>query len=95
MMSVFGIAVLLMMAATIAVHMGLPQAISGVIAKICECHKCMSFWITLAFLYLLGCNVLYAILLSLLMAYLSNWFAIVLILANKFYNRIWQKAKRK
>ena len=89
------IAILLMLAATTAVHMGLPQAIALILSKVLTCHKCLSFWFVLAGLLYAGCQPKYAVLLSILMAYLSNWFAIVLILLNRLYTRLWEKVNKK
>ena len=93
MMSV-GIAMLLMVAATVSVHLGLPQAIAGVLMKISKCHKCLSFWLTLLGLLWLGCPIVHAALLSLLAAYLSNWFAVLMVVLNKLYERLWERLKR-
>ena len=93
MMSV-GVAMLLMVVATVSVHLGLPQAIAGIVRKICECHKCLSFWMTLLGLLLTGCSVLYAALLSICSAYLSNWFAVLLVWLNKLYERLWERVNK-
>lgn len=93
MMSV-GVAMLLMVVATVSVHLGLPQAIVGVVRKICECHKCLSFWLTLLGLLLMGTPILYAALLSLFAAFLSNWFAMLLVILNNLSERLWERIKR-
>lgn len=95
MMKVIGIAILLMMTATIGVHMGLPQTIAQIVGRICRCHKCLSFWMTLAALVYIKCDIVMAVLLSFAVAYLSNWFAIILIVLNRLYNRLWEKVNRK
>ena len=92
MMSV-GIAIVLMVVATTAVHMGLPQEIAKVIAKICGCHKCLSFWLTLAVTATL-CPLWLALLLSLLAAYISGWFAVLLVVLNKIYEDLWQRLNK-
>lgn len=91
MMSV-GIAIVLMVAATMAVHMGLPQEIAKVITKILGCHKCLSFWLVLVVTATIG-PLWLALLLSLLSAYLSDWFALVLVTFNKINERLWEKLK--
>jgi len=85
---------LLMVAATVSVHLGLPQAIAAVLVKVCKCHKCLSFWMTLLGLLLIGCPLLYAALLSLLAAYLSNWLSLLLIIIYQIYNRIWERLNK-
>lgn len=92
MMSV-GIAIVLMMVATVAVHMGLPQEIAKVITKICGCHKCASFWLTLVVTATMK-PLWLALLLSLLSSYLSGWFAMVLVMLNKIYEKLWEKLNK-
>jgi hypothetical protein len=95
MMKVFGIALLLMVVVTTANHLGLPQAIAEVVSKICGCHKCLSFWSTLIVLTWITGDIIAAAMLSIVSAYASNWFALVLIFLNKQYNKIWEKVKKK
>ncbi len=89
------IAIAVMVSATIAIHLGLPQAIWSVFGKVCECHKCMSFWTILGTLVWLKCDIITAILLSFLMAYLSNWFGLLLVWLNRKYTQLWRNAKKK
>lgn len=90
----FGIAILLMMASTIAVHLGLPQATEKVASQICKCNKCLSFWVTLGGLLFFGSNITLAILLSLVMSYASNWFSLILIALNNLFDKIWEKLRK-
>ena len=94
MMECVGIAALLMVVATVAAHLGLSQAIGVVVTKVCKCHKCLSFWLTLLVLIAAGCPVVPAALLSLFAAYMSNWFALVLIKLNDIYEKIWQRLNK-
>lgn len=89
------IAIAVMIAATVVTHLGLSQAISQVINKVCKCHKCLSFWATLLVLVLIGCNVVIAAMLSLLMSYVSNWFGLLLIWLNDKYGELWLKLNQK
>ena len=93
MMIVFAIAV--MIGCTLAVHLNLPQAISMVVSGVCKCHKCLTFWGTMIILAIVGCNVIIAAMLAILMAYLSNWFAMLLIWLNKKYEELWQRQNQK
>ena len=93
-MKYVGIAMLLMVAATICVHLGLPQAMSQVAVKICKCHKCLSFWLTLIGLLTVRCPFLYAALLSVFAAYASNWFAVLLIVLQKIYTQLWERLNK-
>jgi len=93
MMSVW-IAIVLMMVSTVAVHLGLPQAIAKILVKVFGCHKCLTFWTTLVVVQLCGYPLLIALPLSFITAYLSNWFALLLIQLNKLYNKLWQKVNK-
>ena len=53
-----------MVIASLAHHMGLPEAIMKVASKIARCPKCLSFWVTLAVLILYDCDLIVAIALS-------------------------------
>ena len=89
------IAVMAMTVATVGVHLGLPKAIAEVVVRVCECHKCLSFWLALCALIVLDCPLRYTILLSLMAAYLSHWLGLLLILLKQLYDLLWQKANRK
>lgn len=94
MMKYVGIAILLMVVATVAVHLGLPQAIAGVVTKICKCHKCLSFWLTLSALMIIGCPMNLVALLSILMAFLSNWLGLLLGWFYKIYDKLWERLNK-
>lgn len=89
------IAIAVMMSATVAVHLGLPQAIWSVAGKVCKCHKCLSFWTTLGVLIWLRYDIVTAMLLSVAMAYLSNWFGVLLAWLNRKHTELWQRLNRK
>ena len=93
-MRMVGIAVLVMVASTLGVHMGLPQAIAQVVVKVSKCHKCLTFWLTLAVLVVTECPILLAGLLSLVGAYGSYWFGLVLIRMQRWYNELWERARK-
>jgi hypothetical protein len=85
------IALLVMMTAGIAHHLGLPQAVASVMAKIARCIKCFTFWSALVVLLVIGADLLIAVMLSVIMAYLSHYWGLLLGLLLKVYNRIWQR----
>ena len=91
MMMFVWIAMLVMAAATLAVHLGLPEAITIVVSKVSGCHKCMSFWSTFIVLLCIGADIVTAALLSVISAYLSNWAGVLLIVINHLYERLWQR----
>lgn len=88
------IALIVMMLATLAHHLGLPEAIARVGLKVAKCPKCLSFWIALLVLVFVGCNVFIAIGLSLIVAYLSFWFGLLLGWLNRKYDELWQRLQR-
>lgn len=88
------IALITMMLATLAHHLGLPEAIARMGLKVAKCPKCLSFWIALLVLVFVGCNVFIAIGLSLIVAYLSFWFGLLLGWLNRKYDKLWQRLQR-
>lgn len=88
------IAVAVMMGACLAHHLGLSEAIARIVLKIASCPKCMTFWCVLLSLILFDFDILYALLLSMLMAYLSHYFNLLLLMLNKLYEWLWQKGNR-
>ena len=95
MMMFVWIAILTMFTATMAVHLGLPQAIAKVMNTICQCHKCLSFWTTLIVLTYLGADSIAIALLSIAVAYLSNFVALLLIRLQKLYDELWLRVNKK
>lgn len=89
------IAIAVMIGCTIAVHLGLPQAVCRVVGKVCQCHRCLSFWAVLIVLAIAGTNIIIAAVLSIALSYLSNWFAMLLAWLNEMYDRVWQKVNQK
>ncbi len=88
-------AIAVMVVATIVVHLSLSQAVMAVVAKVCKCHKCLSFWATLVVLLWSRCNPIAALLLSLSVSYLSNWFGLLLVWLNRKFNQLWEKVGKK
>lgn len=87
------IAVAVMVAATMAQHLGLTEAIARIVLKIAQCNMCCTFWTCLAVLWLCDCPLTVAALLSIVAAYVSNWFVLLLVLIEKTYNKLWQRLK--
>lgn len=83
------------LAAILGQHLGLAGELAQLAVKIAKCPKCTTFWVTLAALIYSGCDVIAAVALSMLMAYLSFWVGFVLIGAQKLYDAIWQKINKK
>ena len=89
------IAIIAMIVACLAQHLGLSDAIAKVLAKIASCPKCLTFWFVLIVLIINQENAIVAIMLSLMCSYLSNWFGLMLLLLNQMYSEIWQKLNKK
>lgn len=89
------IALSVMIAATLTVNLGLGEAIAKVSGKILQCPLCLSFWGTMAALLYSGADIIATVVLSILMAYLSNFFGIVLMILNQWYDKLWQRSNRK
>lgn len=87
-------AVAVMVAATLAQHLGLTQAISRVISKIAGCNMCCTFWLCLLVLILADVKLHEAALLSILSAYASHWFVFVLLHLQTIYDKLWQRMRK-
>lgn len=81
--------------ALLSQHLGLAQEIARIITKISRCSKCTTMWVTLGVLVLCGYEILAAAALSLIMAYLSYWFGLILIIFQAIYNKLWQRLQRR
>lgn len=88
------IALLTMLCLGLAHHLGLVEAIAAVVKKVSGCVKCSTMWVTLIVLLFLSCNVLEAIVLSILMAYLSYYWELALLTIDKFYQWLWEKVNK-
>lgn len=81
-------------AATLAVHLGLPEAIAEVVSKIAKCEKCCSFWLTVAALWFNGADMITIVTLSISAAYLSHWIGLLLIVMQKIFMKLWQRVNK-
>lgn len=90
----FRVALIVMMTAVMAQHLGLSDAVAKVLSKILSCPRCLSFWSVLFVLVILGCNLIIAMGLSVLMAYLSIWIGLLLGKLNDLYEKLWQRKEK-
>jgi hypothetical protein len=81
--------------ATVGVHLGLFEAVTGVIGRMARCEKCCSFWFCLMVAWYTGENIVSAFFYAIVAAYLSHWIGLLLILLNKIYERLWQRVNRR
>ena len=88
------VALATMVVCVIAQHLGLTEAISSVLTRISKCYRCVTFWGTLMSLLALKKGILEALFLSILMSYLSNFFALSLVWMQRQYNILWEKVER-
>ena len=84
------IALIAMIVAVLAHHLGLSEEVARVVSKIARCPKCLTFWSVLLVLAVSGENTIVAIALSFFCAYLSNWVGLLLMWLNKTYNKVWE-----
>jgi hypothetical protein len=82
------------MAITLAVHLGLTEAIAKVVGKVAQCERCATFWGTAVVLTLMYDDIVAIVALSILAAYTSYWIGIVLMLLQHIYNRLWERVNR-
>lgn len=80
-----------MASATMMQHLGLTEAIGKVLLKVLQCNMCCSFWAVLIVTILGGSPIWLAALLAITAAYASNWFALLLAVVDKFYDKLWQR----
>lgn len=88
------IALMTMIAACMMQHLGLSQAIASVLCKVAKCPKCLTFWTSLFILMLVGCDAFFALVLSILMSYISYFFGLLLMMLNKLYDKLWQRGNK-
>ena len=72
-------------------HLGFVEKAYAVCGKIAECAMCSTMWGTLVVLLILGSDFFEAVGLSFFVAYLSNWFGLLLAWLAKKYDKLWQK----
>lgn len=94
-MEVVWIAALVMISAVLIVNLGLGAAVAKVSGKILQCPICLSFWGVLAALLYYGTDIIVAVPLSILAAYLSNFAGIVLMMLNRLYDWLYGKKESK
>lgn len=94
-MGMIWIALAVMVASTLIVNLGLGDAIADVSGKIIKCPTCLTFWGTLVTLYCYKADILTMLVLSIFVAYLSNYFGLILSMLNRLYDRLWELINRK
>ena len=77
----------------IAHHLGFIGKAYAVAGEVARCPMCSVFWGTVVILLYYGYNIFEVIALSFLMAYLSNWVAILFDLLSKSNDKLWQRSR--
>ena len=88
------VATVSMIVIALAHHMGFIEKAYAVCGDIAKCPMCCSMWGTLVVLLLSGHDFMEAVALSFIVAYLSNWFGLLLAWLSIKYDVIWQRANR-
>ena len=84
---------LLMLSATLANHLGLVEAIEGVLKHqipILNCSKCASFWAVLIYTLVTGCGLIASVAVSFVCAFLAVWLELLLGGIDVIYGRIYE-----
>lgn len=94
-MDMIWIALAIMVASTLIVNLGLGEAMADVLSKILKCPVCLTFWSNMASMYYYDADITTMLVLSISMAYLSNYFGLVVYGLNLLYDRIWMILNKK
>lgn len=84
---------LIVVSATLANHLGLIEAIEGVIRHrlpVLNCSKCLSFWMCLVCSICAGEPVLLSVAVSFLAAYAALWLELLCGYIDTLYNKIYE-----
>nr|DAH42795.1 MAG TPA: RecR protein [Caudoviricetes sp.] len=87
------IAIATMIAATLAQHLGLAEAIARIVDKVASCPQCFTFWATMSALLYLGHDVYASALSAIVVAYLSNWFVLLLLILQRKFTKLYEKER--
>lgn len=95
MLTILLTSIVLMVSVNLIHHLGLAQAIAEVVGKILECSQCLTFWSVMAGLIYLGQDIVTATFLAITMAYLSNWFGLLLLNLQRKFTILYEKKRDK
>lgn len=84
-------ALLAAFAVALAHHLGLVEKVAETAREIAGCSRCSVFWAVLCVLLIEEVNSVAAFGAAIMLAYLSDWFGLVLFKAAKLYDRLWQR----
>lgn len=84
---------LLMLSATLANHLGLVEAVEGIIRHkipILNCSKCASFWSVLIYSLCIGQPLIASVAVSFLCAYTAVWLELLCGVIDVIYNDVYE-----
>jgi len=87
--------IVLMVSVNLIHHLGLAQAIAEVMDKILKCSQCLTFWSVIVGLIYLGQDIVTAIFLAISMAYISNWFGLILLYLQRKFTTLYEREREK
>lgn len=87
--------IVLMVSVNLIHHLGLAQAITEVMDKILKCSQCLTFWSVIVGLIYLGQDIVTAIFLAISMAYISNWFGLILLYLQRKFTTLYEREREK
>lgn len=85
----------LMVSVNLIHHLGLAHAIAEVVDKVLSCSQCLTFWTVSAGMMYIDADIITAVFLAILMAYLSNWFGLLLLYLQRIFNIFYGKETNK
>lgn len=75
----------------LAHHLGLVEKVAETAREIAGCSRCSVFWTVLCVLLFEGVHAVVAFGAAIFLAYLSDWFGLLLFKAAKKYEKLWQR----
>lgn len=87
--------IVLMVSVNLIHHLGLAHAVAEVVGKILGCSQCLTFWSVMAGLIYLGQDIIIATFLAITMAYLSNWFGLLLLYLQRKFTTLYESERDK
>lgn len=85
--------VMLVLSCTLANHLGLVEAVEGVIRHkipVLNCSKCASYWVVLVYSLFIGRGLIESVAVSFLCAYAAVWLELLFGFIDTLYNRIYE-----
>ena len=88
------LAITSMLVVLLAHHLGFIAKAYRVLGMIARCSMCSVFWATIALLWWCGYAIVEVVATSFVVAYLSNWVAMIYECISYIYERLWRRLRR-